>query len=327
MSKRTPRRRRHSNRPKAPRKQKSLDDYIPGLVISVLGKGYLVDVKGEIWTCRVRGRIFTGEKRTKPLVGDLVGIEPMGEPLKGIITMIEKRRSVLARTFPEVGGEQLLVANIDQVLICTALKEPPFRPALVDRYLVTCEALSLKPVILVNKIDLVSAEKVREILEPFESIGYETLAVSAVSSEGIDELKDLLQGRQSVLTGPSGVGKSSLVNTIQPGTNLKTGAVNEMTGKGRHTTTVTSLVPVAGGHIMDTPGIREFAPWGIVAEDLPSYFVEFAPFLGECRFRDCVHFTEPQCAVKEAVASGEILPRRYESYLHLREELLASEGE
>jgi ribosome biogenesis GTPase len=299
-------------------KSKSL---LTGLVLTVLGKGYKVDIDGECWTCRVRGRIFHGEKKTRPVVGDVVQVEPRREALQGIICSIGERRTTLARKFPETGREQILAANIDQVLVCMAIKSPPFRPGLIDRYLITCEALSLQPILVVNKVDLATEEEIQVATASFRKLGYQIVETSATEHTGIDELKELIAGKNSVFTGPSGAGKSSLTNAIEPDAQLLTGEVNDVTGKGRHTTTASQLIPFAGGFVMDTPGIREFAPWGITLEELPSCFVEFRPYLFSCQFRDCKHSAEPNCAVKEAVENGDIGSRRYQSYLQLVEEL------
>lgn len=298
-----------------------------GLVLSVLGKGYTVDVNGEVWKCRPRGRLFKGPRSSRPVVGDRVLVEPRNEPLVGVISEVEERRSVLARTFPETGGEQVLAANIDQVLICMAVKNPPFRAGLIDRYLVTCEALELEPILVLNKVDLATDEEIEEATSGFRSIGYQVIHTSATQSLGIDALKELIDGSCSVFTGPSGAGKSSLTNAIEPDAQLLTGRVNELTGKGRHTTTASQLIRLADGFVMDTPGIREFAPWGIEPTELASFFVEFRPFLGRCQFRDCHHIAEPSCRIKEALAAGEIEPRRYESFKVLMEEFKEEQKE
>ncbi|MBU53901.1 MAG: ribosome small subunit-dependent GTPase A [Deltaproteobacteria bacterium] len=304
------------------KKKRSHKKRLKGLVLSVLGRGYRVEVEGEVWHCKVRGRIFLGKRSTHPVVGDVVAVEKMrGEEQKGIICVIEERSSLLSRRAPEVGGEQAMAANIDHVLVCVAVKDPPFRPGLVDRYLVTCEAVKLKPILTLNKIDLISEEELQAIRDEFEALGIEVICTSAKNNVGVEQLREKLKDHRTVFTGPSGAGKSSLLNRIDPTLQLKTGEVNAVTGKGRHTTTVSMLIPVAGGYVMDTPGIREFAPWGITLEDLPTFFSEFRYYLGGCRFRDCQHVAEPDCAVKEAVAEGEISKRRYNSYLFLREEL------
>ncbi len=294
-----------------------------GTVLSVLGKGYYVQVVGEPeqWFCRVRGRLFLGEGITWPVVGDRVWVEARSEEKKGIICEIVPRRSVLARLAPETRHQQVLASNLDRVLICMAIKDPPFRPGLIDRYLVSCEALNLDATIVVNKVDLATEDEIHSAVAEFQSIGYGAVFTSAEENRGIDELRSLLMGQTSVLTGPSGAGKSSLVNRICPGIDLKTGSVNEVTGRGRHTTTASRLIDVGGGFLVDTPGIREFSLWGITQDNLAECFVDLRPFLNQCRFRDCKHRVEPDCLVQDAVTQGEISPRRFQSYKDLFVEL------
>jgi ribosome biogenesis GTPase len=298
-----------------------------GLVLSVLGgKGYLVEVAQETWKCRVRGRLFVNNKRSHPIVGDIVEVVVTEEePQTGVIQSIATRTSTLKRRFPEQDREQLLVSNIDQVMIFLAIKNPPFRPSLVDRYLVTCEANELRPVLVLNKTDLATHEEVEAARAPFEKIGVQTLAVSAKRGWNLETLRSMMEGRQTVITGPSGAGKSSILNAMQPELGLRVGEVNELTGKGRHTTTVTRLFPVAGGHVMDTPGIREFGLWGIQSADVAKYFVELREYEGACHFRNCTHTAEPKCAVKQDVKDGVIDERRYQSYVELRNELIEQE--
>ncbi len=312
-------RKKRSPRSQKPSRQK---ENFEGLVLSVLGKAYDVEVQGEIWRCRVRGRLFLQDRATRPVVGDRVCVEKAkNEEKHGVICGLYERFSSLSRKFPEVGGEQVLAANIDQVLICIAVKNPPLRRGLIDRYLVTCESLQLNAIIALNKIDLIEKEELEQLVEEFSSLGYEILTTSAKENIGIDDLRRTLLKKRTVITGPSGAGKSSLLNRLDPSLQLPTGEVNLVTGKGRHTTTVSRLIRIAGGYVMDTPGIREFAPWGITQQDLAQYFIEFRPYLNSCRFRDCQHITEPQCAVREALQEGAISRRRYESYLQLWNEL------
>jgi len=255
-----------SSSPKKPKKHEK--PTARGLVLSVLGKGYTVAIGEEEWSCRVRGRLFSGDKKTRPVVGDWVQVEARKEPLTGVINAIEPRRSALTRRFPETGREQVLAANIDQVLVCIAIKDPPFRPGLVDRYLITCELLGLQPTIVLNKIDLATEAEIEAAMREFVAIGYQVIQTSAKEEVGVEQLKQAIEGRCSVFTGPSGAGKSSLTNAIQPGLQLSTGDVNTVTGKGRHTTTVSQLIPLADGFVMDTPGIREFAPELIICVSL-----------------------------------------------------------
>lgn len=298
-----------------------------GLVLSVLGRGYYVDVGGEEWFCRVRGRLFIGEGVTWPVVGDRVMVEPAREEKKGRIASILPRKTILSRLAPETHKQQVLAANLDRVLVCMAIKDPPFRTGLIDRYLVSVEALGLEATLVVNKVDLATQEEIAAATQEFEAIGYEVIQTSTVEERGIEELRDRLKGEMSVLTGPSGAGKSSLVNALFPELDLKTGHVNEVTGKGRHTTTASRLIDTGHGYIVDTPGIREFSLWGVTAEDLASCFVEFRPYLHGCRFRDCSHTVEPDCNLLSAHQEGEFSQRRFESFLQIYEELTEIEKE
>jgi ribosome biogenesis GTPase len=192
---------------------------------------------------------------------------------------------------------------------------------MLDRYLVICEHSELDPVIVAAKADLVSVEEARSMMAPYERIGYRVIYVSTHTGQGLDEARDCLAGRISVVTGKSGVGKSSLLNAIVPGLNLATSAVSSLLGKGRHTTTVAELHPLnlaGGGYVADTPGIREIGLWNLPPEDLDWCYRELRPFLGECYYAGCTHIHEPDCAVRAAVTAGLIDPVRYDSYARLR---------
>jgi ribosome biogenesis GTPase len=213
------------------------------------------------------------------------------------------------------------VATIDQVVVVFAAAHPEPRLRMLDRFLVLAESNELGAVVVVNKVDLVPGDEVRARFGPYEAAGYPVVYASARTGEGLEELHSLLCGRVSVLTGPSGVGKSSLLNEIEPGLALRTGAVSEAVGKGRHTTVTAELLPLGcGGYVADTPGLREVGLWGTPVEELDHYFPEFQPYLGQCRFGfGCSHTHEPGCAIRAAVESGEIPVERYESYRALRE--------
>ncbi|MEI7769780.1 MAG: ribosome small subunit-dependent GTPase A, partial [Chloroflexales bacterium] len=202
-----------------------------------------------------------------------------------------------------------------------ACAQPAFTPRMLDRYLVICEHSELDPIIVATKADLVSAEESRSMLAPYERVGYRVIYASTHSGQGIDEVRASLAGRISVVTGKSGVGKSSLLNAVVPELNLATRAVSALLGKGRHTTTVAELLPLAlegGGYVADTPGIREIGLWNLPPEDLDWCFRELRPFLGECYYNGCTHTHEPACAVRAAVAAGLVDPVRYDSYVRLR---------
>lgn len=261
-------------------------------------------------------------------VGDCVTIS-INEDGTGTIESVAERESVLSRTRPSARDrrllsdrEQVLVANPDQVIFVFSIKEPTPNLRKLDRFLVVAEMNELPAVICVNKIDLVADVTVaREKFRVYEEIGYPILYTSAQDRTGIDALRACLQGKISVLTGSSGVGKSSLLNAVQPGLGLQVRAVSEATGKGLHTTRYAEMFPLdVGGYVADTPGIRGLALFDVEPSELDAYFREIAPLVPYCQFSDCSHRHEPNCAVRAAVADGRISESRYESYLRLRQE-------
>lgn len=244
-------------------------------------------------------------------------------PDSGMILEVLPRRNKLVRRAS--GGrnvEQVIVANVDQVVPVFAAAQPPPTWGLLDRYLAASEAMAIPPLICITKADLADWEELADELATYQRIGYRVICTSVVSGEGIEELRAALRGRTSVLVGKSGVGKTSLLNALEPGLGLRVGEISESTGKGQHTTTRLEMFPLAsGGRVVDTPGIREFGLWEVDTENLEELFPEMRPYLGKCRFgMSCVHDQEPGCAIKAAVESGEISERRYLSYLRLREE-------
>jgi ribosome biogenesis GTPase / thiamine phosphate phosphatase len=250
----------------------------------------------------------------------------------GMIVDILPRRSKLTRRsavpMPTAHPfEQVIVANLDQVVPVFAAAKPTPKWNMLDRYLVSAESLGLPSVICITKLDLLSAEDfsdLHQVVTTYRQIGYKIILTSTVTGEGLDELSQVLQGNISVLVGKSGVGKSSLLNAIEPGLGLRVNEVSQVTGKGKHTTTHMEMFPLAdGGAIVDTPGVREFGLWEIEEADLALYFPEMRAAVGNCRFgMGCQHDSEPGCAVREAVTAGKISPQRYQSYLNLREETI-----
>ncbi|MCB9639316.1 MAG: ribosome small subunit-dependent GTPase A [Myxococcales bacterium] len=298
----------------------SEEQLLSGLVVASLGKACEVEYEGEVMMCRPRGRLYLEDHVTRPVTGDRVAFSL--EKGQGWIHRIEPRHHVLQRRAPETGKVQILAANMDQILICMAAQDPPFRPGMVDRYLILCEASGIEPLLILNKSELLSPEELQTTLDPFRALGYRCLPISVYAKQGLEELRAELENKNSVLTGPSGVGKSSIVNFFEPALQLRTGEISAYTRKGKHTTTVSRLFPFLGGTLMDTPGIRELGLISVTAEELPRCFREMQPYLEMCRFRNCQHDAEPHCAVKEAVEAGEIQRRRYESYLQLRAEII-----
>jgi ribosome biogenesis GTPase len=260
-------------------------------------------------------------------IGDRVRYLEAGEG-RGMIVEILPRESKLSRPAPVPGQrvfEQVIVSNADLVLPVFAVANPTPKWGLLDRYLVSAEAAEIPALILINKIDLAwKNPDFDEEIDIYRRIGYPVLLVSAATGEGIEELKQALQGKQSVMVGKSGVGKTSVLNAIQPGLGLRVKAVgNGEIGKGRHTTTNLEMFELElGGTLVDTPGIREFGLWDIEADELAYLFPEMAPYVGRCRFgMSCQHDTEPGCAIRKAVMAESVSPYRYQSYMNLRREL------
>ena len=260
-------------------------------------------------------------------VGDWVTIT-LQEDGTGMIEEIAPRKSVLSRTRPSARNrslasdrEQVLVANLDQVVFVFSTKKPYPSLRKLDRFLVVAEMNELTAVICVNKIDLTGLDKARQLFSLYEEIGYRVIYTSIPENRGIEELRDCLRDKITVFAGSSGVGKSSLLNAIQPGLGLKVNEVSQASGKGLHTTRYAEMFPLDfGGYVADTPGIRGLALFDVEPTELDAYFREIASYVSECRFSDCSHRHEPGCAVRTAVEQGEISRQRYESYLRLREE-------
>jgi ribosome biogenesis GTPase len=264
-------------------------------------------------------------ERLKLAVGDDVLVEPGDRGGVWAICEILPRRSRLARRAPGGAyGERIVAANIDQVVIVFAAARPEPHPRMLDRFLVIAEANELAATIVVNKIDLVEAHEAEVRFAPYVRAGYPVYFTSTKRGDGLEAMRHALAGRVSVFTGPSGVGKSSLLNALFPGLNLRVGEISASVNKGRHTTVGATMIPLPGdsaGYVVDTPGLREVGMWALSTEHLDSCFPEFRPYIPQCRFADCTHTAEPACGVKEAVEGGELSRERYASYLKLRDEL------
>lgn len=292
------------------------------------GTGGVWDVyreDGQTVQASMRGRLkHEAHGALKLAVGDRVTlVGDRQHPNAWVISDIHERQSKLARRTPgQRQSERIVVANLDQVLIVFSTVRPEPHPRMLDRFLVIAEANGIAARIVINKTDLVSSEATEALFSEQQAAGYPVLRVSALTGAGLDQLRDVMVNRSSALTGPSGVGKSSLLNAMFPGLGLRTAAVSESVNKGRHTTVgaVLHALP-CGGFVADTPGLREVGLWGIDAADVADCFPEFRPYLGQCRFADCTHVVEPGCAVREALAHGDIPLGRYNSYVKLREEL------
>lgn len=294
-----------------------------GIVLRARGGFYTVQTDTGIVECRLRGRMKR-ERASSDLavIGDIVEIADSGDGT-GTIEHVEERRSRFSRRQPGPRGtwrEDILVANLDQVLVVFACAEPEPHLRMVDRFLVIAEHEQIDAVLVVNKIDRCGEPRARDLFGIYEQVGYPVHYVSARTGLGVAEVRERLAGRLSVVAGPSGVGKSTLLNAVQPGLHLETGAVSDALHKGRHTTTAAELLPVdgpRGGTVADTPGLREIGLWSIPADELAWGFPEMRTHLGGCAFNNCRHVHEPRCAVRAAVESGTIEPARYDSYLRL----------
>jgi ribosome biogenesis GTPase / thiamine phosphate phosphatase len=300
-----------------------------GVVLSGTGGVWRVHLRDDRRTVEasLRGRVKKTSEDSAALklaVGDEVRVEA-GSHNDWSIVEILARRSKLARRAPSgAHGERVLAANVDQVIVVFAAVKPEPHPRMLDRFLVIAEANELPVRIVINKIELAERGAVEEMFDPYSRAGYDVHYVSVKQRVGLEPLHQTFAGRVSVLTGPSGVGKSSLLNAAFPGANLRVGEISESVNKGRHTTVGAIMLELpgdAGGFVVDTPGLREVGLWELPAERLDQCFPEFRAHLDECRFGDCRHVREPECGVRNAVTRGEISAARYESYLMLLDDV------
>jgi len=274
-----------------------------------------------------RDTISAAAATMKLAVGDDVQLEPGERGGSWTIAEILPRRSKLARRAPGGGqGERVIAANVDQVVVVFAAAKPEPHPRMLDRFLVIAEGNELAAHIVINKVELVGEAVARERFGMYEQAGYTVHYTSVKGVIGLEGMRATLAGRRSVLTGPSGVGKSSLLNTLFPGANLRVGEISESVGKGRHTTVGAFMLPLPGdgvdaGYVIDTPGLREVGLWEVPFERLDECFPEMRGLHDGCRFADCRHVAEPDCAVRDALSNGTLNAQRYDSYLRLLEEL------
>ncbi len=298
-----------------------LTEQISGLVVRSQSGFFTAQTDSGVLTCHLRGRLKQGKH-----VGDIVAVgdqvrisrQPDGT---GMIESVEPRARSLVRLDPRPQGmyQQVILANPDQVVFVFACAHPIPRLRMLDRFLVIAERQKLPAVIVANKIDLVGGERAEEMFGFYPHIGYPVFYTCARTGEGVAELRGQLAGKVSALAGPSGVGKSSLLNAVHPGLGLAVREISAAFRKGRHATSVRQLFPLAGGgYVADTPGLRSLALWDTAPEELDGYFPELASLVEFCQFSNCTHKSEPGCAVRAAVEAGAVHPQRYESYLRLR---------
>ncbi len=300
-----------------------------GVIVRRTANTYIVRSSGEDDVeCTLSNRFRQSAAADPLVVGDVVAWNEAAQ----IVEMLPRRNQLSRRGAVPMASahahEQVIVANVDLIVPVIAAANP--RPAwnLLDRYLVSAESAEIPALVCLTKLDLVEdgeqAEEIETVAAEYRAIGYDVVLTSTVTGRGLDELRDRLAhaGRLSALVGKSGVGKTSLLNALEPGLGMRVEAVSQATGKGRPTTTASAIFPLAsGGAIVDTPGIREFGLWDVDGDDLALLFPEMRPFVGQCRFRlDCRHDEEPGCAVRKAVVEGQISPYRYQSYLKMRNE-------
>jgi ribosome biogenesis GTPase len=301
-----------------------------GLVYKSTGSWYtLADSNGKVWNARIKGVFkMEGLTSTNPIaVGDVVefDLENEGES-SVIITKIHDRRNYINRQSPRIKSQQHIVAaNIDQSLLIATLKDPRTSQGFIDRFLVACEMYHVPAFIVFNKADIYRQKELQqfeELEEMYESIGYAVYLVSVKENRGVEEIKERLKDKITLISGHSGVGKSSFINTILPDLNIRTQDISGWSGKGQHTTTFAEMHNLPfGGKLIDTPGMKEFGLVDIERQELSGYFPEMRQRLNDCQFNNCLHINEPGCAIKEAVRNGEIHEDRYVSYYNILESI------
>jgi ribosome biogenesis GTPase len=292
-----------------------------GLIVRAQSGFFTVETGEGLLVCQLRGRLKQG-RRTGDLaaIGDRVRVKVLADGA-GVIEEVEERKQAIVRLDPRPQGvyQQVLLANADQAVFVFACAQPRPKLRMLDRFLVVAEKQGIPALIVANKTDLVKREQAQETFGLYPPLGYPVLYVSAKTGQGMEALRAALTGKVNALVGPSGAGKSSLLNALQPGLGLEVTEVSTAMKKGKHTTVVRQLFPLAGGgYVADTPGWKSLALWDTEPEELDGYFPELRGLVAGCQFNDCTHIHEPGCAVLAALERGEVHPHRYDSYLRLR---------
>ena len=298
-----------------------------GIVYKSTGSWYTVKSNnGDFYNCKIKGKFrIKGIKSTNPVaVGDRVHfeVETIGDDTIGIIHEIEKRKNYIIRKSVNLSKQtHIIAANLDQVFLLVTLNNPPTYPVFIDRFLITAEAYEIPAVLLFNKVDTYSPEETDEIkflAALYRKIGYTCIGISAVTGKNVDTVKEMMIGKTSMFSGHSGVGKSTLVNAIEPTLDIKTKKISEQHLQGQHTTTFAEMFDLSfDARIIDTPGIKGFGIVDMEKEEIGNYFPEFFKLKQHCKFNNCIHIDEPKCAVKDALESGDIAWSRYQSYLQM----------
>ncbi len=292
---------------------------LSGIVVRAHGKFFIVRADNTEFTCEIRGRVKHAADATTPVaVGDHVKIET-SDKSTGMIREVGPRRSMLFR--PAKGSarkKQVIAANLDQLAIVVSVKSPELKPGLIDRFLIAAGLGNLEPLLMINKTDLDHPEILKEIMAGYQSLDIPIYLISATGDKSMVQIEKALADHITIFAGHSGVGKSTILNRLLPGVNIRVGDISEASDKGVHTTTSVQLYELPkGGFVVDTPGLKVLGLWEVEKDDVAGFYPEFAEFEGKCRFTGCSHIPEPDCAIKEAVKTGKIFRFRYDSYVSI----------